>query len=92
MGKIGMLKRSLVAAAISVSVLGGTAAMAGAQDATPVATPAVGGESAAPAAALPNTGVGTNDGGSTDAMLFAVLGIAGIAGTAGVVAIKRSSR
>ena len=92
MGKTGMLKRSLVAAAISACVLGGSAAVAGAQDATPVSTPAVGGESSASAAALPNTGVGSDQGNSTDAMLLAVLGVAGVAGTAGVVAIKRSSR
>ena len=88
MGKTGMLKRTLVAAAVSACVLGGSAAVVGAQDATAVATPVT----ESPSVALPNTGVGSDQGSSTDAMLLAVLGVAGVAGTAGVVAIKRSSR
>ncbi len=92
MVKTGMLKRSLIAAAITASALGGSVAVAGAQDATAVATPEVGGAAVAPAAALPNTGVGAEDSSSTDAMLFALVGVAGVAGVAGAVAIKRSSR
>ncbi|MGB3306697.1 MAG: hypothetical protein WBA63_10975 [Thermomicrobiales bacterium] len=89
-----MLKRSLVAAAVSVAVIGGSAAAVGAQDevATPESSPVAASEAAAPSASLPNTGAGATESSNNDMLLLALLGVGGVAGTVGVVATKRSHR
>lgn len=88
-----MLKRSIVAAAVSVAVIGGSAAAVGAQDevATPESSP-VEVSAAAPSASLPNTGAGATESSNNDMLLLALLGVGGVAGTVGVVATKRAHR
>ena len=85
MGQFTMIKRTLLAFAITLLVAAGMTSMAAAQDSTPIAT-----ETQAPE--LPVTGTGTSQDNNSTMLLLGFVAAVGLVGVTGYAAYRRNSR
>lgn len=93
MGLITMIKRTILAFAITFLLAAGLTSMVSAQEATPSASP-IATETAAvtPAPALPTTGTGTSQDNNSTLLLLGFVAAVGLVGVTGYTAYRRSSR
>lgn len=95
MGLITMIKRTILAFAISFLLAAGLNSMVSAQEATPDASP-IATETSVPtetvAPELPETGVGTSQDNNSTLLLLGFVAAVGLVGVTGYTAYRRSSR
>jgi len=95
MGLITMIKRTILAFAISFLLAAGLNSMVSAQEATPDASP-IATETSVPtetvAPELPTTGVGTSQDNNSTLLLLGFIAAVGLVGVTGYTAYRRSSR